>query len=118
MESLISNRPSTTRLFSQLPYPIARLTGLRHTPSMPADSDPKDDEARAERAQARASWPIRRTTLAEQDDAGLVLSGTPAERIAMVWRITLDVWASSGRPMPTYTRAEMPGQFIRGGGDE
>jgi len=88
-------------------------------PRVSAESDPSGDEAaRAARAEARAAWPLRRTTLSEQDDAGLVRTGTPAERIAMVWRITLDVWACSGRPMPSYTRAEMPGKFIRGGGDE
>jgi hypothetical protein len=51
--------------------------------------------------------------LDDQADAALVLDATPARRIAMVWQITLDVWATSGRPLPSYTRAEMPGRLIR-----
>lgn len=33
---------------------------------------------------------------------------TAAERVAAVWRITLDAWALSGRELPTYTRDQMP----------
>lgn len=70
------------------------------------------DEAR--RARARANWPGVKTTIEAQDDAAIVREGTPADRIGMVWQITLDVWASSGRPMPEYTRETMPGRVIRG----
>jgi hypothetical protein len=56
------------------------------------------------------------TTLHDQTDAALVRDATPARRIAMVWQITLDVWASSGQPSPSYTRAEIPGRLIRSDG--
>jgi hypothetical protein len=76
---------------------------------------PADGEADARRARAlaRATWPGERTDLHSQSDAIFVRHGTPGERIGMVWRITLDAWASSGRSMPQYTRATMPGRVIR-----
>lgn len=70
-------------------------------------------DASRHRASARANWPGALTNLVEQRDAGIVTHGTPAERIAMVWRITQDVWASSGQPLPSYTRANMPGRIVR-----
>jgi hypothetical protein len=73
-----------------------------------------DDDVRLARARARANWPGTLTTLEEQSDAIIVRHGTGAERIAMVWQITLDVWAASGRPMPEYTRENMPGRILRG----
>jgi hypothetical protein len=72
---------------------------------------------REQRARARSRWPGELTTLEGQSDAALVLHGTPGERVAMVWRITLDAWAMSGRPMPEYERANMPGRLIRAGDD-
>ncbi|KIG18363.1 hypothetical protein DB30_00648 [Enhygromyxa salina] len=58
------------------------------------------------------------TTLAKQSDAALVRHGTPGERVAMVWQMTLDVWASSGKLIPEYTRANMPGRLLRRDDDE
>jgi hypothetical protein len=71
------------------------------------------DAERAERALARATWPGLVTTLQGQADAAIVLHGTAEERIAMLWRVTRDAWASSGRPRPTYARAEMPTRIVR-----
>ena len=48
------------------------------------------DAERAKRAHNRAGWPGVVTTLAGQSDAAIVRHGTAAERIAMVWRVTLD----------------------------
>ncbi len=75
------------------------------------------DDERAQRASRRANWAGTVTTLDDQEDAAIVRTGTPGERIAMVWRVTRDAWASTGQPMPSYTRAEMPGRVIRGGHD-
>jgi len=36
---------------------------------------------------------VRKLTLAEDDDDGLVLDATPAERLQMVWPLTCDCWA-------------------------
>ncbi len=41
-------------------------------------------DAATQRTAARSRWPGRRTTLARQTDAALVLNGTAAERVAMV----------------------------------
>ena len=68
--------------------------------------------ARAARRLARASWPVRVFRLGEEppDD----YSGFNVEqRLAIVWQMTCDAWASAGRPMPTYTRSEMPVRVIR-----
>jgi hypothetical protein len=70
------------------------------------------DETRSERARARASWPIHRTTL-EEERAPDVSGFTSSERVAMVWQLTLDAWATRGEPIPSYTRAEAPGRIRR-----
>ena len=35
---------------------------------------------------------VRKTTLQDQDDSGIIVDATPAERIGMVWQLTLDAW--------------------------
>ena len=35
---------------------------------------------------------VRKTTLQAQDDSGIIVDATPAERIGMVWQMTLDAW--------------------------
>lgn len=72
-----------------------------------------DDAARARaRAQARSAWPVAKTSLkAHSND---FVEGTPSERVAMVWSITLDAWASSGRELPRYDRRRAPGRMLRG----
>jgi dolichyl-phosphate-mannose--protein O-mannosyl transferase len=71
-----------------------------------------DDDMRKLRAQARASWPVRRLKL--QDEEAPDLSAlTPGERIALVWRLTQDAWAFKGEPLPSYQRHDAPGRVIR-----
>ena len=36
---------------------------------------------------------IVKTTLHDQEDRGFIPNATPAERMAMVWPMTLDAWA-------------------------
>ena len=36
---------------------------------------------------------VRKTTLQDQDDSGVVVDATPAERMGMVWQLTLDAWS-------------------------
>lgn len=71
----------------------------------------KDAEREARRRQ-RAGWQIRRVSL-EDERAPDVSALSPNERVAMVWRLTLDAWAISNRPMPTYSREEAPGRVLR-----
>lgn len=70
-------------------------------------------EARRARAAARASTPVVRVPLAQEDSPD-VASLDASTRVAMVWSITLDAWAASGRPMPDYDRANAPGCIRRG----
>jgi hypothetical protein len=74
-------------------------------------------EARRARAAARASTPVVRVTLAQEDSPDIA-SLDRSTRIAMVWPITLDAWATSGRAMPDYDRAHAPGRILRGGRGE
>jgi hypothetical protein len=74
-----------------------------------------DENARA-RAARRAGWPGSKSRLGDADDAVSTKATTPSERVAMVWSLTLDAWAMSGKPLPTYTRAEIPGRVVRGRG--
>ncbi len=71
------------------------------------------DEARARRAAARASWVGRIVSLDEEGDDDLSSSTTVSERLDMMWRLALDAWASAGKPIPDYTRADTPGRVIR-----
>ena len=71
----------------------------------------QDDAMRA-RALARAAWPIRRVDLAEEGSEP-VDPRSPGELVASVWAITLDAWASTGKPLPSYERADTPGRVIR-----
>ena len=75
---------------------------------------PEDPDRKA-RAAARRSWPIRVYNLGEEPDEDLSATTTAGERVEMVWQLTLDAWASSGRPIPDYPREKMPIRVIRKG---
>lgn len=72
-----------------------------------------EDQKRKARAAARKDWPIRVYRLGEEPDDDLSATTTAAERVAMVWQLTLDAWASSGQPIPDYPREETPTRLIR-----
>lgn len=46
-------------------------------------------DARA-RAAARASWPVEKTRLGDEDEPAAPPGASPSERVAMVWTLTLD----------------------------
>ena len=46
----------------------------------------------------RRHYPVRKTTLQEQDDDPELENTTAAERLGMMWQLTLDAWAFTGRP--------------------
>jgi hypothetical protein len=56
----------------------------------------------------RSSWPVRRFALGHEPSDDLTSTTTAEQRVAMVWDLTLEAWAVSGREMPAYTRAETP----------
>lgn len=35
---------------------------------------------------------VTKTTLQDHNDSGIILDATPAERMGMVWQMTLDAW--------------------------
>jgi len=59
-------------------------------------------------ARDRSSWPVRSYALGAEPGDDLSGSTTPAERLAMMWPLTLEAWELAGRPIPAYTRAETP----------
>lgn len=69
------------------------------------------DDAAA-RAAARKSWPIHIYRLGEEPSSDLSETTTVAERVAMVWQLTQDAWASSGRSIPDYPRSATPIQIV------
>lgn len=71
------------------------------------------DEGR--RARQRATWPIRKFALGEEPDENLSAVTTGEERLAMMWELSRRAWLLSGRPMPDYERATMPGRVLRNG---
>lgn len=66
-----------------------------------------------ERRRARAGWPIRVVRLGEEERVDPRDTSTVDERIALVWTLTRELWAFRGEPIPSYSRAEMPGRVIR-----
>jgi hypothetical protein len=63
-----------------------------------------DDAARS----VRGAWPVQRFRLGDEPGDDLSNTTSAAERVAMVWRLTLDAWASSGRTLPEYSREHTP----------
>jgi len=61
------------------------------------------------------AWPVRRFRLGEEPGDDLSESTTPAQRIAMMWPLAQEAWAIAGRPMPVYSRGNMPGRLFRPG---
>jgi hypothetical protein len=69
-----------------------------------------------ERARARADWPVRVVRLGDEGATDPRDTTTVDERLRLVAVLTLEQWALSGREIPTYARAEMPGRVVRRGG--
>lgn len=73
----------------------------------------EEGEARALRARRRASWTggLRRIdTLPEVE----LLHLEPSVLLGLVTTLSLEAWAMTGKPLPSYRREEMPGRIIRG----
>jgi len=71
------------------------------------------EEERAARAAMRRAWPIRAFRLGQEPGEDLSATTTAAERLAMMWPLALDAWASSGRPVPDYPRSRAPIRVLR-----
>jgi hypothetical protein len=66
-------------------------------------------------SKTRADWPIRRFALGQEPGDDLSDLTTPAERIAMMWRLAREAWTLAGRPLPAYDRASAPTRLYRPG---
>ena len=53
---------------------------------------------------------IRVSTLREQDQSDDLLKTTPAERLQMMWQLTLDAWAFKGEPV---AELRLPRHIVR-----
>jgi hypothetical protein len=85
---------------------------------MPVIQEPSEEaQERKKHAAARLAhpetWPIRVYRLGKEPDDDLSATTTMAERVAMVWQLTLDAWTSSGQPIPDYPREKTPIRVIR-----
>ena len=75
---------------------------------MAADAHAEPDAAdRAARALARRSWPVARVGPGAPPPAAEPVA-TPFERLCLVWPLTLDAWAMSGRAIPELPRERWP----------
>lgn len=61
------------------------------------------EDAAEQRRLERSRYPVRKTTLQEQDELSGLEGTTSAERIGMMWQLALDAWAFTGT-----SDAEMP----------
>ena len=75
-------------------------TGISGDLTLPADMK--------EHQVALTRWGLRRGRAAIFADTGL-----GKMRMELAWALTKAAWAMSGKPLPSYSRAEMPGRVIR-----
>lgn len=83
--------------------------GARAKPPRRARARNPDRRVTREPPAARASWPVKKTRLGDEDEPAAPPGASPSERVAMVWTLTLDAWAMTGQPLPDYARADAPG---------
>ncbi len=77
---------------------------------MPDPAEPVGREARLR----RKAWPIRVVPLGAESDDDLSGSTTAEERLAMMWPLACEAWATMGRPIPDYPRTQAPVRVVRG----
>lgn len=72
-----------------------------------------DSRDAARRARRQRDWSVRIQPLGAESSDDLADCTSAEERIALVWTLTERMWRISGRPLPVYSRAEMPVVVIR-----
>jgi len=60
------------------------------------------------------SWPVRVHRLGAEPSDDLSRTTTAEERLAMMWPLTLEAWALTGRGVPDYPRRETPVRIVAG----
>ena len=76
-------------------------------------SEASASESREARRLRRQTWPIRRFDLGAEPSDDLSGTTSAAERLAMVWPLTLVAWRIAGRSIPEYERSMTPGRVVR-----
>lgn len=71
-------------------------------------------DARGVLGAACRAWPAHVYRLGEEPGDDLSAVTTAEQRVAMVWELTARMWALTGRPLPSYARAEMPVTVVLG----
>jgi hypothetical protein len=61
----------------------------------------------------RRDWTARVYRLGEEPGDDLSAVSTAEERLAMLAELSRRMWSLTGRPVPSYSRAEMPGRVVR-----
>ncbi len=73
-----------------------------------------EEEARRQRAAARANWPGWKGTLKDMPHEPDLRSLTSAEeRLALLDELSVRSWALTGRAIPDYERTSIPGRITR-----
>ena len=70
------------------------------------------DDGRKIRAKARANWTIEKKAVKDLPEIE-VIDAPPNVLIALCTQLSLQAWAMSGKPLPTYTRENMPIKVFR-----
>ncbi len=75
---------------------------------------PRSKDKAKRRALARRYWSVRKYRLGEEPSDDLSDTTTAEERLQMMWRLTVDAWALSGKRLPDYDRSKAPvHKFLR-----
>ncbi len=69
------------------------------------------------RRRARHNWPIRKLELGQETSDDISAETTMQDRLAIMWPLAVRAWTFSGRELPRYSRAEIPGRIIRPSAD-
>jgi len=72
------------------------------------------DDREARRRRRQESLTIARYNLGEEPSDDISATTTAQQRLAMMWPLALRAWSLTGKPLPTYTRANIPSRIIRG----
>ena len=72
-----------------------------------------DDDRSASRPPQPRDFSARVFRLGHEPRDNLVETTTAEQRLAMVWDLTLRMWALTGRPIPSYSRESLPVRVLR-----
>lgn len=67
----------------------------------------------SDRRAARRALAVRVFRLGDEPGDDLSAVTTPEQRLEMVAELSRRMWELTGRPLPSYARADMPGRVIR-----